>query len=157
MTANLAEAGAFVGLLSARGHPARLLRDASRTPEPMDVRLRRGAPLTGTLSQALTDGEIDALMAPWAPPVFRREGGDVRRVLPDYAERETDVIRAYPWVARSLCTALRTMPFPAGRARTPTEDLRRGPLAVRPDGDRAVLAVFADHLVEQGLTANRIE
>ncbi|QWF21287.1 hypothetical protein KM427_20445 [Nocardioides sp. LMS-CY] len=79
-----------------------------------------------TLSGALLDGEIDALMAPRIPSAFSRGEGRVRRLFPDYAERETDyyrrtgnfpimhlvvvradVARTHPWVAQSLYKALR--------------------------------------------------
>ncbi|HEX3786400.1 MAG TPA: ABC transporter substrate-binding protein [Pseudonocardiaceae bacterium] len=78
----------------------------------------------GTLSQALVDGEIDALMAPRVPSVFREPASPVRRLWPDFAARETeyfgrtgmfpimhmlvirsDVDRAHPWLARSLYKA----------------------------------------------------
>ena len=78
-----------------------------------------------TLSDALVAGDIDALMAPRVPGVFRRPGGDVRRLFPDYRERERDyfertglfplmhlvvvrrdVLETNPWVARSLYKAL---------------------------------------------------
>jgi 4,5-dihydroxyphthalate decarboxylase len=92
-------------------------RQALTLPERVKV-----SPVSGTLSQALVDGEIDALMAPRVPSVFRR--GGVRRLWPDYAAREaefyartgifpimhllvvrSDVDRAHPWVARSLYKA----------------------------------------------------
>lgn len=78
-----------------------------------------------TLSSALLDGEIDALMAPRIPSAFTRGGGRVRRMFPDYADRELDYYRrtgifpimhlvviradvaaAHPWVAQSLYKAL---------------------------------------------------
>ncbi|HEX7659660.1 MAG TPA: ABC transporter substrate-binding protein [Pseudonocardiaceae bacterium] len=84
----------------------------------------RVEPVPGTLSRALLDGEIDALMAPRVPSVFRRPGGGVRRLWPDYAAREaeyytrtgifpimhlvvirSDVDRKYPWAAVSLAKA----------------------------------------------------
>ncbi len=77
--------------------------------------------MPGPLSQGLRDGEIDALMAPRVPSVFRSEEDRVRRLFPDYAEWETDYYRrtgifpimhmvvvrseaaeAHPWAARSL-------------------------------------------------------
>jgi len=78
-----------------------------------------------TLSEALVEGEIDALMAPRVPGVFRT-GSDVRRLFPDYHARERDyfertglfpimhlvvirrdVLDKNPWVAQSLYKALR--------------------------------------------------
>ncbi len=79
-----------------------------------------------TLSGALLSGEIDALMAPRIPSAFRQGEGRVRRLFPDYAEREldyfrrtgnfpimhlvvvrADVARANPWLPQSLYKALR--------------------------------------------------
>jgi 4,5-dihydroxyphthalate decarboxylase len=151
-------------------------------------------PVPGTLSQALLDGEIDALMAPRVPSAFRREGGGVRRVFPDYAERETeyyrrtgifpimhlvvvraDVLRAHPWVARSLfkaftqaksvalagladAPALRyTMPFLLDALERQQKIFGADPWPYGLTANRAALEVFADYLVEQGLTASRIE
>jgi 4,5-dihydroxyphthalate decarboxylase len=92
-------------------------RQPLRLPEWVQVKH-----LDGTLCQALLDGEIDALMAPRVPSVFRT--GGVRRLWPDYAAREaeyyartgifpimhmvvvrSDVDSAHPWVARSLAKA----------------------------------------------------
>ena len=77
-----------------------------------------------TLSDALLEGEIDALMAPRVPAVFRT-GSKVRRLFPDYPARERDyfertglfpimhlvvirreIIEKNPWVAQSLYKAL---------------------------------------------------
>jgi 4,5-dihydroxyphthalate decarboxylase len=99
--------------------PGRGERQALTLPDRIRI-----DPVPGTLSQALVDGEIDALMAPRVPSVFRREGGGVRRVFPDYAERESeyyqrtgifpimhlvvvraDLAQAHPWLARSLYKA----------------------------------------------------
>lgn len=85
--------------------------------EPIDA--------ASTLSSALLDGEIDALMAPRIPSAFTHGGGRVRRMFPDYADRELDYYRrtgifpimhlvviradvaaAHPWVAQSLYKAL---------------------------------------------------
>lgn len=79
-----------------------------------------------TLAAALEEGEIDALMAPRVPRVFRRAGSGIRRLFPDYAIREKDyfertglfpimhmvvvrkdVLQDHPWVAASLYKALR--------------------------------------------------
>lgn len=88
-----------------------------------DVRVEP-VPAGATLSQALAEGSIDALTAPRAPAGLR--SGRVRRLFPDYRERELDyfrrtgifpimhlvVVRAavldrWPWVAQSLYKALR--------------------------------------------------
>lgn len=77
-----------------------------------------------TLSGALVDGEIDVLMAPRVPGVFRRDS-NVRRLFPDYPALERDyfertglfpimhlvvirreVVDRNPWVAQSLFKAL---------------------------------------------------
>jgi 4,5-dihydroxyphthalate decarboxylase len=94
-------------------------RQALRLPDRIRVE-----PVKGTLSEALLSGEIDALMAPRVPSVFRTPGAGVRRLWPDYAAREaeyfgrtgifpimhmlvirSDVHRAHPWAARSLYKA----------------------------------------------------
>jgi 4,5-dihydroxyphthalate decarboxylase len=94
-------------------------RQALRLPDR--VRIEH---VEGTLSQALVDGGIDALMAPRVPSVFRSEGSVVRRLWPDFATREAEyfartgifpimhmlVVRAevhhaHPWIARSLYKA----------------------------------------------------
>jgi 4,5-dihydroxyphthalate decarboxylase len=81
-------------------------------------------PVSDTLSAALLAGEIDALAAPRVPSVFRDPANGVRRLWPDYAEREADyhrrtgifpimhmlvlradVHRAHPWIAVSLYKA----------------------------------------------------
>lgn len=78
-----------------------------------------------TLSGALIDGDIDMLMAPRVPRVFRQEDGGVRRLFPDYRSRERDyyqrtglfpimhlvvvrrdVVEANPWIAQSMYKAL---------------------------------------------------
>ncbi|MCC5948370.1 MAG: hypothetical protein JJT89_07915 [Nitriliruptoraceae bacterium] len=77
-----------------------------------------------TLTQALLDGDIDALMAPRVPSAFRQQDPPLRRLFPDYAEREReyftrtglfpimhlvvvrrDVLERHPWVAQSLTKA----------------------------------------------------
>jgi 4,5-dihydroxyphthalate decarboxylase len=77
-----------------------------------------------TLSRMLADGEIDALHTARAPSTFYSEPDRVRRLFPDYVERERDyfrrtgifpimhvvalrrdVWRANPWVAQSLYKA----------------------------------------------------
>jgi 4,5-dihydroxyphthalate decarboxylase len=98
--------------------PGRVERQTLELPEW--VRIEH---VGNTLSQALLDGSIDALMAPRVPSVFRN-GDEVRRLWPDYAAREVeyytrtgifpimhmlvvraDVDRAHPWVARGLYKA----------------------------------------------------
>lgn len=101
--------------------PGRVEREPLRLTRPIAVE-----PLSGdrTLTAALLDGEVDALMAPRVPSAFRRPGTALRRLLPDYAERELAAYRAsgvfpimhvvvlrrdvherLPWAARSLTTA----------------------------------------------------
>lgn len=77
-----------------------------------------------TLSEALVEGEIDALMAPRVPAVFRSRS-DVRRLFSDFPARERDyfertglfpimhlvvvrreALEKNPWVAQSLYKAL---------------------------------------------------
>jgi 4,5-dihydroxyphthalate decarboxylase len=77
-----------------------------------------------TLTEALLAGDIDALLAPRVPSVFRRPGPPVRRLFPDYAAREreyfgrtglfpimhlvvlrSDVHERHPWAAQSLTKA----------------------------------------------------
>lgn len=101
--------------------PGRVEREPLRLTRPIAVE-----PLAGdrTLTQALVDGEVDALMAPRVPSAFRRTDTPLRRLLPDYAERELasfratgifpimhvvvlrrDVHERLPWAARSLTAA----------------------------------------------------
>ncbi len=101
--------------------PGRTERQALRLPGWVQV---EALPPGGTLSQALVDGEVDALMAPRVPTVFRRTGRVVR-LMPDYHARERDyfartgifpimhlvvvrrdVLDVRPWVATSLLKAL---------------------------------------------------
>jgi 4,5-dihydroxyphthalate decarboxylase len=98
--------------------PGRVERQSLQLPEWVRVEH-----VEDTLSQALLDGSIDALMAARVPSVFR-DGGEARRLWPDYAAREVeyytrtgifpimhmlvvraDVHRANPWVAHSLYKA----------------------------------------------------
>ena len=100
--------------------PGRVERQKLVVPER--VRIEPIGP-DQTLASALVEGELDALMAPRIPSVF--SDGRVRRLFPDYADRELDyyqrtgnfpimhlvVIRAevldqHPWVAQSLYKAL---------------------------------------------------
>jgi 4,5-dihydroxyphthalate decarboxylase len=169
--------------------PGRVERQALTLPDWVRI-----DPVPGTLSQALLDGEIDALMAPRVPSVFRREGGGVRRLFPDYAEREAeyyrrtgifpimhmvvvraDVAQAHPWVVRSLykafaeaktmalagladAPALRyTMPFLLDALERQQEVFGADPWPYGLTPNRAALEVFADYLLEQGLTPHRID
>jgi 4,5-dihydroxyphthalate decarboxylase len=166
--------------------PGRVERQALTLPDRVRI-----DPVPGTLSQALLDGEIDALMAPRVPSVFRR--GGVRRLFPDYAQREADyyrrtgifpimhmvvvradVAREHPWVARSLykafteaknvalagladAPALRyTMPFLLDALERQQEIFGADPWPYGVTPNRTALEVFADYLLEQGLTPDRI-
>ena len=101
--------------------PGRVERQPLELPEHIRVE-----PLAQdrTLSEALVAGEIDALMAPRVPSIFRTSS-DITRLFPDYRERERDyygrtglfpimhlvvvrrdVIEKNPWVAQSLFKAL---------------------------------------------------
>lgn len=103
--------------------PGRVERQKLITPDR--VRIEPIGP-SSTLSSALLDGEIDALMAPRIPSAFSKGEGRVRRLFGDYAEREldyfqrtgnfpimhlvvvrADVAREHPWVTQSLYKALR--------------------------------------------------
>jgi 4,5-dihydroxyphthalate decarboxylase len=78
----------------------------------------------GTLTEALMRGDIDALMAPRVPSAFRSPDEPLRRLFPDYVDRELDYHRRtgmfpimhlavlrrdvhdrHPWVAQSLTKA----------------------------------------------------
>ena len=100
--------------------PGRAERQALELPGGITVeRLSEG-----TLTQALLSGEVDALMAPRVPTAFRAPEPRLRRVFPDYAERELeyhrrtglfpimhlvvvrdDVAARHPWVAQSVTKA----------------------------------------------------
>lgn len=77
-----------------------------------------------TLTDALLSGAIDALVAPRVPSRFREASSPMRRLFPDYGEREreqfrrtgvfpimhmvvvrSDVVRRLPWVPQSLTKA----------------------------------------------------
>jgi len=87
---------------------------------PDRVRLERLPDGTG-LAQALADGTIDALITPMVPPEFREEDTPLRRLFPDYPQRDrdyyartglfplmhlvvlrTELAEAHPWLAPSL-------------------------------------------------------
>jgi 4,5-dihydroxyphthalate decarboxylase len=90
---------------------------------PPSIRLR---PIPGdkTLSRMLADGELDALVTARAPSTFHHEPDRVKRLFPDYVEREKDYYRRtrifpimhtvvirrdlyqkHPWVAQALYKA----------------------------------------------------
>jgi 4,5-dihydroxyphthalate decarboxylase len=90
---------------------------------PSSIRLK---PIPGdkTLSRMLADGELEALVTARAPSTFHREPDKVRRLFPDYVEKEKDyyrrtkifpimhtvvirrdVYQKNPWVAQSLYKA----------------------------------------------------
>ncbi|HEX6319525.1 MAG TPA: ABC transporter substrate-binding protein [Burkholderiales bacterium] len=90
---------------------------------PGEIRLRPIGP-GQTLSRMLADGEIDALVTARAPSTFYKEPDKVKRLFPDYVEREKDyyrrtkifpimhtvvlrrdVYQKNPWVAQSLYKA----------------------------------------------------
>ncbi|MDQ6526507.1 hypothetical protein RB608_23000 [Nocardioides sp. LHD-245] len=100
--------------------PGRVERQPLRLPDSVHVE-----PLAhdSTLSDALVEGDIDALMAPRVPRVFRQTDG-IRRLFPDYRARELDyyertsifpimhlvvvrreIVEKHPWVPRSLYKA----------------------------------------------------
>ena len=87
---------------------------------PPDIRLRPIGPAQ-TLSRMIADGEIDALVTARAPSTFHKHPDKVKRLFPDYVEREkqycrrtrifpimhTVVLRRElyeknPWIAQSL-------------------------------------------------------
>ena len=90
---------------------------------PEEIRIRKIGP-TQTLSRMLADGELDALVTARAPSTFYSAPGAVKRLFPDYVEKEReyyrrtkifpimhtvvirrDVYAANPWVAQALFKA----------------------------------------------------
>ncbi|MCD6040451.1 MAG: 4,5-dihydroxyphthalate decarboxylase [Burkholderiales bacterium] len=90
---------------------------------PQSIRLR-AIPGDKTLSRMLADGELDALVTARAPSTFHKEPDKVKRLFPDYVEKEKeyfrrtkifpimhtvvirrDVYEKNPWVAQSLYKA----------------------------------------------------
>ena len=90
---------------------------------PSSIRLRPIGPQQ-TLARMLADGELDALVTARAPSTFHKEPDKVRRLFPDYVEREKDYYRRtkifpimhtvvirrdlykkHPWVAQALFKA----------------------------------------------------
>lgn len=90
---------------------------------PAEIRLK---PIPGnkTLSRMLADGELDALVTARAPSTFHQEPDRVKRLFPDYVQKEKeyyrrtkilpimhtvvirrDVYEKHPWVAQSLYKA----------------------------------------------------
>jgi 4,5-dihydroxyphthalate decarboxylase len=103
--------------------PGRVERQKLEVPER--VRVEPVGPKS-TLSDELLEGRLDALMAPRIPTAFRRGDRRIRRLFPDYADREleyyqrtgtfpimhvvvirADVAERHPWLAQSIYTALR--------------------------------------------------
>lgn len=97
---------------------------AERQPLSLPDHIRTERVVDTTLVQALIDGTVDALMAPRVPKVFRQSDAPIRRLWPDYAERErdyfartglfpimhmlairTDVFERNPWIAQELAKA----------------------------------------------------
>jgi 4,5-dihydroxyphthalate decarboxylase len=87
---------------------------------PKEIKLKPIGP-TQTLSRMLADGELDALVTARAPSTFYSEPDKVKRLFPDYVEREheyyrrtkifpimhtvvirRDIYDANPWVAQAL-------------------------------------------------------
>ena len=88
-----------------------------------EIKVRPIGP-TQTLSRMLADGELDALVTARAPSTFYSEPDKVKRLFPDYLEREheyyrrtkifpimhtvvirRDVYQANPWIAQALLKA----------------------------------------------------
>jgi 4,5-dihydroxyphthalate decarboxylase len=80
-----------------------------------------------TISRMLADGELDAFVTARAPSTFYSEPDRVKRLFPDYVEREKDYFRrtkifpimhtvvikrevydANPWIAQALCKGFST-------------------------------------------------
>ncbi len=90
---------------------------------PSSIKLRPIGPRQ-TLSKMILEGEIDALTSARAPSTFATQPEKVKRLFPDYVEKEKeyfrktkifpimhtivirrDVYAKHPWVAQSLCKA----------------------------------------------------
>jgi 4,5-dihydroxyphthalate decarboxylase len=90
---------------------------------PKEINLRPIGP-TQTISRMLADGELDAFVTARAPSTFYSEPEKVKRLFPDYVEREKDFYRrtrifpimhtvvikrevydANPWIAQALYKA----------------------------------------------------
>lgn len=96
-------------------------RQPLKLPDHVKVeRLGAGRPLAA----ALTTGDIDAIISPWVPAEFRKADGNIRRLFPDFPQRDrdyysrtrifppmhivvirTEVYEANPWLAKSLFDA----------------------------------------------------
>lgn len=102
--------------------PGRVERQPLRVPSWVKV---EPVPAHRTLVEELLDGELEALTAPRVPAEFRRPGTRLRRLLPDWAERERAsfartgvfpimhmvvlrraVVERSPWLPASLTKAL---------------------------------------------------
>ncbi|MPZ13074.1 MAG: ABC transporter substrate-binding protein [Chloroflexi bacterium] len=108
----------FLGGLNTPGHVVPL---ATRRPAGVEM---AEIPAGATLGGLLESGELDALVSPGLPEVFKRGSPKVRRLFENYQEVEADYFRrtgvvpimhmlvvrratyeAHPWVARSLYDA----------------------------------------------------
>lgn len=97
---------------------------AERQPLSLPDHIRTERVVETTLVDGLLDGTIDALMAPRVPAAFRQDSSQLRRLWPDFAERERDyfgrtglfpimhivamrreVFERDPWLAQELAKA----------------------------------------------------
>lgn len=108
--------------------PGRVERQALKMFRPIQI---ESIGDSGTLSEALVSGEIDALISPRVPSVFQSNGPNgsghvgIRRLFPDYAALEIeqfrrtgifpimhlvvlrrDIVERFPWLPQSLFKAL---------------------------------------------------
>lgn len=114
------DAGDVTWVTGGMEQPGRAERQALTLPE----HIRTERIVDSTLVEGLLDGSIDALMAPRVPAVFRQPDSPIRRLWPDYAERErdyfartglfpimhivamrTDVFDKDPWLAQEIAKA----------------------------------------------------
>lgn len=66
---------------------------AERQPLHLPERIRTERLVDTTLTRALLDGDLDAVMAPRVPSAFRDPSRPLRRLFEDYADRERDYYR----------------------------------------------------------------
>lgn len=97
---------------------------AERQPLSLPDHISTERVVETTLVDGLIDGSIDALMAPRVPRAFRQADAPIRRLWPDYAEREreyfartglfpimhmlairADIFEQDPWIAQELAKA----------------------------------------------------